>query len=265
MRTAQYCRSSPDPGQQGVLGPRANVSRPIRSELTGFTIPGLAGAISDVGPSVYCGPYLPHVAHRHWALMKEENLKWTSDNKLELVNLVGADNIDPGNYKGGRGFVRAAMGGVAAEYGDEKIRKELLRQLDEEHFPVYQTRTGALKNKGLSTIGQASALRTRLGARGDWARLLTAGPPEHCFGAPILEEVPFPDVLVAKAFSQDGESVDLVLYNGKQPGIFNLGFKNMQPGKRYELGTQRSVANSEGKATFSLPIEGRTAVQLRSA
>lgn len=236
---------------------------PIRSEVTGFTIPGLAGAISDVAPSLFCSPYLPHVAHRHWALMREENLHWNKDGKLELTNLVGADNLDPGNYKAGQGFVRCAMAGVAAEFGDHQIRDELIRQLDEEHFPVYETKTGALKNRGLSTIGQASSLRARLGATGDWNRLLTKGPPEHCFRAPILEEVSFPDVLVAKAYSHDGASVELVLYNGRNPGNFDLGFKNMMKGVEYELAGQTVRANDDGKATFSVNIEGRTALTLK--
>lgn len=194
--------------------------------------------------------------------MKKENLNWTEDGKLELTNLVGADNIDPGNYKSGRGFVRVCMASVASEYGDYKVRDELMRQMDEEHFPVYETRTGALKNKGLSTIGQATALRSRLGANGDWNRLLTEGPPEHCFRAPILEDVPFPEVLVGKAYSHDGMSVELVLYNGKKPGKFTLGFKNMEKGKKYKLGSETAVADNKGEASFSLKIDGRTAVWL---
>jgi hypothetical protein len=236
---------------------------PIRSELTGFTIPGLAGAISDVAPSIFCGPYLPHVAHRHWALMKEENFNWTDDGNLELVNLVGADNLDPGNYRSGRGFVRVAMAGVATEFGDNKIRDELIRQTDEDHFAVYETRTGALKNKGLSTLGQIYTLRSRLGARGDWNSLLKDGPPEHCFRAPILDEVPFPDVLVGKAYSHDGETVDLVLYNGKKAGKFTLGFKNMKAGRAYKLGSQTAVADQNGEAQFSVLIDGRTAITLK--
>jgi hypothetical protein len=38
------------------------------------------------------------------------------------------------------------------------LRKDLLKQLDEEYHPVFTTRTGALKNKGLSTIEQGTAL-----------------------------------------------------------------------------------------------------------
>jgi hypothetical protein len=235
---------------------------PIRSELTGFTIPGLAGAISDVAPSIFCGPYLPHVAHRHWALMKQENLRWRDDGHLELTNLVSADNLDPGNYRSGRGYVRIALASVATEFGDYKIRDELMRQTDEEQFPVYETRTGALKNKGLSTLGQINTLRSRLGAHGDWNSLLKDGPAEHCFRAPILDEVPFPDVLVGKAYSHDGELVELVLYNGKTAGKFTLGFKNMKAGRVYRLGSQAAVANQKGEAQLSFLVDGRTAVSL---
>ncbi|KAF1357217.1 hypothetical protein EJ07DRAFT_167723 [Lizonia empirigonia] len=172
---------------------------PIRSEITGFAIPGLAGAISDVAPA-------------------KENLRWSEDGRLELIKLVGADKINSGNYKSGQGFVRNSMASVASEYGDYKIRDELVRQMDEEHFP--------------------------------------------CFRAPILEDVPFPEVLVAKACSHDGKSVELVLYNGKQPGVFELGFKNMQPGKLYKLEGEVIKANERGEACFSVQVNGRTAVVL---
>jgi hypothetical protein len=237
---------------------------PIRSELTGFTIPGLAGAISDIGPSVHCGPYLPALAHRQWALMKKENIRWTKDGQLELINLVGADNIDPGNYKSGRGFIHITMAAVANEYGDYKIRDELLRQVDEEHCPVYETKTGALKNKGLSSLGQCSGLRGRMGATGDWVNMMKNGPPEHCFQAPVLDKVLFPEVLVAKAYSHDGVGVELVLYNGKAAGVFTLGFKNMKKGRQYKLGKEKATADKNGEASFPLRIDGRTAVMLES-
>lgn len=195
--------------------------------------------------------------------MKQENLCWTNDGHLELTNLVGADNLDPGNYRSGRGYVRVAMASVATEFGDEKIRDELIRQTDEEQFPVYETRTGALKNKGLSTLGQINTLRSRLGAHGDWNSLLKDGPPEHCFRAPILDEVPFPEVLVGKAYSHDGESVELVLYNGRKAGNYTLGFKNMKAGRAYRLGSQTAVADHKGEAKLSVSIDGRTAITLR--
>ena len=90
-------------------------------------------------------------------------MNWTKDGKLEFVDLVGADNLDPGNYKPGIGYMHPVFAAAAAEFGDLKIRDQLLKQLDEEHHPVFTTKTGALKNKGLSTLGQGTALRARLG------------------------------------------------------------------------------------------------------
>ena len=39
----------------------------------------------------------------------------------------------------------------------------LLKELDEEYHPVFETKTKALKNKGLSTLEQGSAMKGRLG------------------------------------------------------------------------------------------------------
>jgi hypothetical protein len=47
--------------------------------------------------------------------------------------------------------------------GDLKIRDQLLKELDEQYHPVFTTKTGALKNKGLSTLAQGEFLRGRMG------------------------------------------------------------------------------------------------------
>jgi hypothetical protein len=75
----------------------------IRSEMTGFTIPGLAGRLSDGVNSLLCAAFLPHVAHRCWAFVKNDSIKWLDDGSIKLCNLEGADKLDPGNYKPGEG------------------------------------------------------------------------------------------------------------------------------------------------------------------
>jgi hypothetical protein len=235
---------------------------PIRSELTGFTIPGLAGVLNDAINSVLCASFLPHIAHRNWAFTRRENIKYDHDGKLTIVNLKGADKLDPGNYKQGEGAIRALVAAAAAEFGDEEVREEMLRQLDEEYHPVIETRTRSLKNKGLSTIEQGTALRARLGRYQDWCKMVREGPPEQIFRAPILDSAPFPEVLVAKAYSHDGESIDLVLYNGKSAGSFRLGFTRLHAGKTYILGNETAVADAHGQAGFNVALNGRTALKL---
>jgi len=179
-----------------------------------------------------------------------------------LQNLVGADKIDAGNYKAGVGAIRCTFAQVAAEYGDPEIRDELIRQIDEEYHPLITTPTGAIKNKGLSTISSGSVFKARIGAFQDWVSFITEGPPANVFRGPILDEVPFPEVLVAKAYSHDGDSLDLVFYNGKEAGTFSLGFKRLQPGKTYHLGDKYAVASADGTAKFEVAVNGRTAMTL---
>lgn len=234
----------------------------IRSELTGFTIPGLAGRLCDGVNALLCAAFLPNVAHRCWAFVRKEAIKKKEDGSIELCNLIGADSLDPGNYKPGEGATRAIFAASAAEYGDVEVRDQLLKEIDEVYHPVFTTKTGSLKNKGLSTLEQGTAMKGRLGAYQDWFKMVTEGPPENVFKGPVLDEVPFPDVLVSKAYSPDGETLDLVLYPGKEAGRFDLGFYRLAPGATYTLGSSSAVADKEGKATFTADIDGRTALKL---
>lgn len=97
--------------------------------------------------------------------------------------------------------------------------------------------------------------------------MVTKGPPENVFKGPILEEAPFPDVLVAKAWSHDGEGMELVLYPGKESGKFQLGFERLQPGGKYSLeastGTVAAEASKDGKANFEVHVDGHTALNLK--
>jgi len=239
---------------------------PIRSELTGFTIPGICGILSDCVNSLLCAAYLPSIAHRNWAMCKRESVEYDQNGKLKIINLTGADRIDSGNYKAGEGCLRTIFAAAAAEFGDEKIRKECLDQVDNEYFPVMETPTGSLRNKGLSTIAQGTALRARLIKYQDWTNMQTRGPPGNAHKGPLLASAPFPDVLVAKAYSHDGKGLELVLYDGASPGSFNLGFERLQPQKDYKLSTGQTIkADNDGKASVSVKVEGRTQVIIQPA
>ena len=99
--------------------------------------------------------------------------------------------------------------------------------------------------------------------------MITKGPPSTVFEGPILEEAAFPDVLVAKAWSHDGEGMELVLYPGKEAGKFQLGFTRLKPGEKYSLdgatGKVSAEANKDGLASFEVHVDGRTAFNLVKA
>lgn len=205
--------------------------------------------------------YLPHLAHRNWAMIRKEFLTYDQNGNLTVNGLKGADKMDPGNYKAGEGPLRAFIAATAAEFGDEKVRKEALEQMDEKYFPVETTKSGSLRNKGLSSTTQVIALMARILKCRDLANATLHGPSHNVLTGPLLSDAPFPDVLVAKAYSHTGKDLDLVLYNGKERGTFTLGLQRLAPGKSYSLSTGGSlVADVEGKASVKVAINGRTQI-----
>lgn len=239
---------------------------PIRSELTGLTIPGLSGTLSDCINAMNLTAYLPHIGSRVWAIIRREHIYYNDKGKLDVQDLRGADKMDPGNYKGGVGALRAFIAGCAAEFGDEKVRVDALEQLDTEYFPVEATESGALRNKGLSATSQVVALMARLMRHQDLANATLYGPDPVAMQGPLLAECKFPDVLVAKAYSHDSKGLDLVLYNGKQAGTFTLSFERLVPGSRYSLSTGQSLtADKSGRTSVDVKVDGRTQVVLSPA
>lgn len=207
--------------------------------------------------------YLPHLAHRNWAIIRKEFIKYDKNGQLQVFDLKGADKMDPGNYRAGEGPLRAFIAAAAAEFGDEKIRNEALDQLDQIYFPVKTTKSGAFYNEGLSTTTQHIALMARLIKHRDLANATLHGPAQEALQGPLLEGAPFPDVLVAKAYSYDGQGLDLVLYNGNDPGEFELGLERLLPYGRYKVNTGDYImADGSGKASYRARIDGRTQIIL---
>lgn len=173
---------------------------------------------------------------------------------------------DPGNYKSGLGFSYAAFASAAAEFGDRKINEDFLRQVDEEHYPAYTTDTGARRNKGISTLGQGTLLKARLGGYQDWHNMLNYGPPETALRGPIVADLKFPDVLVAKAWSHDGHGLELIVYNGNEKGVQTIGLERLvKRGKYKGQNGKEFTANAEGKAYIEINVDGRTRVDIQPA
>lgn len=91
----------------------------IKSHLTGFTIPSLAGATNEFFPAAFSGSIMPDVALRSYAIAREEYMHFDEKGKLSFTALEGADKLDPGTYKIPMGSVYATCLMSASELGDE--------------------------------------------------------------------------------------------------------------------------------------------------
>lgn len=146
----------------------------IRSEHTGFTIPNLAGALGDLSNAGMTRGYLDHISRRMYATFKHECVVYDKETKeLNLRGLVGADKIDPGNYKTSPYIIYPLLAYVAGEYGDEAIRVAALKKVDDnlgvETMPSGAKRVTLSK---ASPVFNSMAVRGGLYRAGDWKNLI---------------------------------------------------------------------------------------------
>ena len=125
---------------------------PIKSGLTGFTIPGLCGIIGDCSNALSCSPFMPTLAKRMWLIASKETIRYDKDGNIGLINLKGADKIDGGNYKPREYGSYAVFAPAAAEWGDEKIARDCIAKVDELTGIQTNPATGAKWNKEMSVL-----------------------------------------------------------------------------------------------------------------
>lgn len=92
------------------------------------------------------------------------------------------------------------------------------------------------------------------------------GIPEAAIKGPILDSVPYPDVLVAKARSVTSQDLSLVLYPSGKAGTFTIGIIRLQPGQSYIFNGKAGTAftaDGNGDAEIDIPIDGRTAIDIQ--
>ncbi len=153
--------------------------------------------------------------------------------------------------------------GAARSVGNERVAEAASRSMERDcgtgaRFPDRPLQAG------VQTI--AVSLWPR------WGRPLSLGqlnlrgyvPPQ----GPILERVPWPDVIVTKARSNDGAGLDLVVepYRSSDGQPCGLTFRALVPGTDYRLsgsGVDHTLrADVNGRATTTLPITARLDLRL---
>ena len=108
-------------------------------------------------------------------------------------------------------------------------------------------------------------IESLLGFRHAWRDCITSSPSAAALSGPVLTDASYPDVLVAKAFS-DGRGLDLVLYPGQAKGPHGVTIERLVPGGRYSVvGAARTLevqADARGSIQLECLLLDRTPVRL---
>lgn len=149
----------------------------------------------------------------------------------------------------------------AREMGDREAETALRRVLDEKCEKIVED--GAIHYR-CSTEANAVLLQALINSRNGWRRAVVDGPAPCTINAPLLSDAPYPDVMVAKAFSH-GRDLELVLYPFDPAGCKSeLGLSRLTPGADYSVAEtgSRFTADADGNARLTVNLLGRTPVHI---
>ena len=233
-----------------------------RNKVTGLRFQSFDAVWTRAGYCWLINGHYPDISERMWAMLREKDVRFDADGEL-VIDLSGwMDRLDCGNYTftGPAPYVQLLV--AAAEHGDREVADAALRGLDRHHNR--STESGVLSYTKLSTFLGGLVAMGRIMQRHDWRNLIHSGPPPETLRGPLLTDANYPDVQVARAWS-DGEDLSLVLYPGAGQGRQSIGFERLRPGASYRLrgcGEETIVADENGLAKVEVDLSGRTEFHL---
>jgi len=232
----------------------------LRSQLTGFEFPFPTG---EAGYATFANCFAPERARRLWAIARKE---------IAPAIVPGADGapritlpgrgLDAGNYTLNH---TAAFGSImmsAREFGDDDIAAAAQRSLEQDCKPSLDG--GVRRYMAGSNLANIAAATGRLMRAGDFRRSFVEGPSDATLNGPRLTGVRYPDVLVARAYS-NGDDLELVLHPGTGDGDRTIVVERLKAGMRYAVRGARVtdvVADDHGRASCAVALNGRTEVTL---
>lgn len=233
----------------------------IRSTHTGLTIASLTSAMADCVTAHYLHGVLPDIARRCWEIARMDFIR--CDDAGVAITTRGWDNMDTGSYKPSMITTYTQVGAAAAEMGDREVAERLKERV--RHEFRFVTEDGVTRVENISSQAHAVLLDHfihRPGARHDLHR---RGVPAAQQAGPLLDEVPYPDVMVAKAVN-DGAALHLVLRPGCPQALgstVTLSFSQLRPDGRYRVETGEELrADGAGRASLRLTLGERNAIDL---
>jgi hypothetical protein len=235
----------------------------LRSQHTGLPVPF---PVTEFGYAPFENVFAPDRAQKQWATARRELaplLQSGPDGRLQLK--LPGKGLDTGNYRPGHTGAYASILVAAREFGDDLLAEAAQAGLDADCAP--EVRDGVRRYTAGSNDTNAYAVLGSLIRTGDFRRSFAQGPAKSTRTGPILAGASYPDVLVARAYS-DGSALDLTLYPGRDDGAQLLTLARLQPGRRYRVEGaigEMIEASADGTADIRVSLSGRTVVRITPA
>ena len=231
----------------------------IKNGRWGFNL--ASNPVTDGTIAYWGNAFMPDIAHRIWETLRRTALQPRGD-RLDF-QFSGPAAVDAGSYALNKGlFGRSLLQYAAREMGDEEIYRALQTTIDER--TDVEISGNRRRYPKLSVYGNAQHVLGRFGRKDAMREMIDNPLPKAWIDGPVLEEAPYPRILVAKAVS-DGAALDLVLRPGSQPGPVSLGLSRLHPSQRYRVdgaATAEVRANDQGKARLDILLTGRQEIRV---
>ena len=225
---------------------------------------------NDATIAMEYAPIFPGLAKRGYAMLRQNVLELNDEGVAFIKGIPWEAFSDIGTKAKNPASMISLMEMVAAEHGDYEMLKGL--QKAEERYLEKSMDPKALYYKEVSVVNMANIAYAKIAGVGDWYDTILKDTPESAKEGPVLMECSYPEVIVAKAAS-GGDDLNMVLYNGTQPGEQKLGLARLKPGQRYTLSVctaekeqpeiSEFTADHEGLAEVSVYLEDRTEVLVK--
>lgn len=232
----------------------------LRSQHTGLPVPF---PVPEAGYAFFKNCFAPARARKLWAIARREVDALIEETPQGPRLKFPGEGLDAGNYRAGHIGSYATHLVSAREFGDARHAEAAIRGMEADGMPSRDG--GVLRYLKASNIANATAIMGQLMGTGDFRRAFTEGPGARTLAGPMIETMDYPAVLVARAYSTDGESLDAVFLPGGSPGRRGIPLRQLVPGRRYRVtGAEETeiVADAGGTALFHIKLEGRTAVRV---
>lgn len=215
--------------------------------------------IGGISIGLQYAPLYPGLAKRCYALVRDEVIE-IRNGMAYLKGMPWEQAMDLGTMTKNPSMYCGLLEQLAAEYGDKELLQAV--QAVERHYLKASRNPRVLSYKDVAVINMAYLCLSRWARQGDWYDTIHHGPDPNALKGPVLSYCAYPEVMVARAMSMNGNDLELILHGrGEQ----RIELARLQPLKEYRVdGLEKSIqADQQGNASLQLRLEGRTEIRIR--